>query len=118
MAAPRVPQKWRPTLAMIVLAVLLTVLVLPAAIVVWFRALDNTTSAMGPIEIGARKVAEAVEQGRQPIAVGDDVIEEALALLAAHLRIAQQLRRAADRRHRGPGPPRTDRGREGAFRLG
>lgn len=57
MAAPRVPQKWRPTLAMIVFAVLLTVLALPAAIVVWFRALDNTTSAMGPIEIGALAVA-------------------------------------------------------------
>lgn len=57
MAAPRVPQKWRPTLAMIVFAVLLTVLALPAAIVVWFRALDNTSSAMGPIEIGALAVA-------------------------------------------------------------
>ena len=48
MAAPRVPQKWRPTLAMIVFAVLLTVLALPTAIVIWFRALDNTASAMGP----------------------------------------------------------------------
>jgi two-component system OmpR family sensor kinase len=57
MAAPRIPSKWRPTLAMIVFAVLLTVLALPAAIVVWFRALDNTTSAMGPIEIGALGVA-------------------------------------------------------------
>ncbi len=57
MAAPRVPQKWRPTLAMIVFAVLLTVLVLPAAIVVWFRALDHTTSAMGSTEIGALAVA-------------------------------------------------------------
>jgi two-component system OmpR family sensor kinase len=57
MAASRVPQKWRPTLAMIVFAVLLTVLALPAAIVVWFRALDNTSSAMGPIEIGALGVA-------------------------------------------------------------
>ena len=52
MAAPRVPQKWRPTLAMIVFAVLLTVLILPAAIVIWFRALDNTSSAMGPIDPG------------------------------------------------------------------
>jgi signal transduction histidine kinase len=42
---------------MIVFAVLLTVLALPAAIVVWFRALDNTTSAMGPIEVGALGVA-------------------------------------------------------------
>lgn len=57
MAAPRVPQKWRPTLAMIVFAVLLAVLALPAAIVVWFRALDNSMSAMGPLELGALGVA-------------------------------------------------------------
>jgi signal transduction histidine kinase len=57
MAAPRVPQKWRPTLAMVIFAVLLTVLALPAAIVIWFRALDNTTSAMGPIETGALGLA-------------------------------------------------------------
>lgn len=57
MAAPRVPQKWRPTLAMIVFAVLLTVLALPAAIVIWFRALDNTVSRMGPTELGALIVA-------------------------------------------------------------
>lgn len=57
MAAPRVPQKWRPTLAMIVFAVLLTVLALPAALVVWFRALDNSASAMGPLEIGALGLA-------------------------------------------------------------
>ena len=63
MAAPRVPQKWRPTLAMIVFAVLLTVLLLPAAIVLWFRALDNTTSAMGPIEIGALGVALVITVG-------------------------------------------------------
>jgi signal transduction histidine kinase len=63
MAAPRVPQKWRPTLAMIVFAVLLTVLILPAAIVIWFRALDNTSSAMGPIEIGALGVALVITIG-------------------------------------------------------
>lgn len=63
MAAPRVPQKWRPTLAMIVFAVLLTVLILPAAIVVWFRALDNSASAMGPIEIGALGVALIITVG-------------------------------------------------------
>jgi len=63
MAAPRVPQKWRPTLAMVIFAVLLTVLALPAAIVVWFRALDNTTSAMGPIEIGALGVALVITVG-------------------------------------------------------
>jgi two-component system OmpR family sensor kinase len=49
----RVAQKWRPTLAMIVFAVLLTVLALPAAFVIGFRALDNTSSAFGPVEIGA-----------------------------------------------------------------
>ena len=49
----RVAQKWRPTLAMIVFAVLLTVLALPAAFVIGFRALDKTSSAFGPVEIGA-----------------------------------------------------------------
>jgi len=57
MAAPRVLQKWRPTLTMIVFAVLLTVLLLPAAIVLWFRALDHATSEMGTTEIGALGVA-------------------------------------------------------------
>ncbi len=63
MAAHHVPQKWRPTLAMIVFAVLLTVLALPAAIVVWFRSLDNTSSTMGPIEIGALGVALVITIG-------------------------------------------------------
>src|SRR3569833_3702996 len=53
---PRVPQKWRPPLAMIVFAVLLTVLVLPAAIVLWFRYLEHTPE-MRPIEVGALAVA-------------------------------------------------------------
>ncbi len=53
MAGPRVRDKWRPTLAMIVFAVLLTVLALPAAIVIGFRALDGTASQMGPVEFGA-----------------------------------------------------------------
>lgn len=57
MAAPRVAEKWRPTLAMIVFAVLLIVLALPAAMVVVFRAIDNTGSAFGPVEIGALGVA-------------------------------------------------------------
>ena len=56
MAGRSVPQKWRPTLAMIVFAVLLTVLVLPALIVVWFRYLEHT-SELRPIEIGALAVA-------------------------------------------------------------
>jgi signal transduction histidine kinase len=42
---------------MIVFAVLLTVLALPAAIVIWFRALDNTTSQMGSTELIALAVA-------------------------------------------------------------
>ncbi len=57
MAAPRVPQKWRPTLAMVIFAVLLSVLALPAAIVLWFRALDNSSSAMGTTEVGALGLA-------------------------------------------------------------
>jgi two-component system, OmpR family, sensor kinase len=57
MAAPRVPQKWRPTLTMIVLAVLLTVLALPAAIVVGLRILDRSSPAIGPLELGALAVA-------------------------------------------------------------
>src|SRR3569832_2790429 len=56
MDGPRVPQKWRPPLAMIVFAVLLTVLVLPAAIVLWFRYLEHTPE-MRPIEVGALAVA-------------------------------------------------------------
>jgi two-component system OmpR family sensor kinase len=63
MSGPRVPQKWRPTLAMIVLAVLLAVLALPAAIVVWFRALDNSMSTMGPLELGALGVALVITVG-------------------------------------------------------
>lgn len=57
MAAPRVPDKWRPSLTLIVFAVLLTVLALPAAIVIWIRALDNAANQMGPIELGALGVA-------------------------------------------------------------
>jgi signal transduction histidine kinase len=56
-SAPRVPQKWRPTLAMIVFAVLLTVLALPAAIVLWFRVLDNSANSIGATEGGALAVA-------------------------------------------------------------
>jgi signal transduction histidine kinase len=59
MAGQRVPQKWRPTLAMIVFAVLLTVLVLPAAIVLWFRYLEHTPE-MRPIEVGALGLALAI----------------------------------------------------------
>lgn len=57
MAAPRVTEKWRPPLSWIVFAVLLAVLALPAAVVIGFRALDGTTSQMGPIEITALAIA-------------------------------------------------------------
>src|SRR5690349_11394520 len=53
MAAPRVPQKWRPTLTMIVLAVLLAVLLLPTAMVLGFRALSGISRPMGSLELGA-----------------------------------------------------------------
>jgi two-component system, OmpR family, sensor kinase len=56
-AQPRVREKWRPTLAMVVYAVLIVVLSLPTAVVVWFRALDATPSRMGPVEISALGVA-------------------------------------------------------------
>ena len=57
MAAPRVPDKWRPTLALIVFVVLLTVLALPAAVVLGFRSLQHSPSQMAPVEIGALGVA-------------------------------------------------------------
>lgn len=57
MAAPRVTEKWRPPMSWIVFAVLLAVLALPAAVVIWFRALDGTPSQMTPIEITALGVA-------------------------------------------------------------
>jgi two-component system OmpR family sensor kinase len=57
MTASRVPQKWRPTLTMIVLAVLLIVLALPATIVVGLRILDRSSPAVGPLELGALAVA-------------------------------------------------------------
>lgn len=57
MSGPRVRPKWRPSLGLVVFSVLLAVLALPAAIVIWFRALDNTGSQMGPLEFGALAVA-------------------------------------------------------------
>jgi signal transduction histidine kinase len=63
MAAPRAPRKWRPTLAMIVMAVLLSVLILPVAIVVSFRALDHGGSTFGLAEGLALAVALAITVG-------------------------------------------------------
>ena len=57
MSAPQIRQKWRPPLSWIVFAVLLAVLALPIGIVVGFRALDDTTSRMGPVELAALIVA-------------------------------------------------------------
>lgn len=57
MSGPRITAKWRPTLGLIVFSVLLAVLALPASVVIWFRALDNTSSRMGPIELAALLVA-------------------------------------------------------------
>jgi len=57
MAAAQVPRKWRPTLTMIVLAVLLAVLILPTLMVLWLRALEGTSRGLGPIELGALAVA-------------------------------------------------------------
>lgn len=60
MPAPKVRQKWRPTLALIVHAVLLAVLALPIAIVIWFRAMESTSDHMAPAEAGALVFALAL----------------------------------------------------------
>jgi len=57
MAGPLIPRKWRPRLGLVVFAVLLSVLALPATVVIGFRALDHTTSQMGVIEGSALGVA-------------------------------------------------------------
>ncbi|MGZ2460715.1 sensor histidine kinase [Rhizobium anhuiense] len=56
MPAPKVRTKWRPTLALIVYAVLLAVMALPIVIVIWFRAVEVSSSRMAPAEIGALAV--------------------------------------------------------------
>jgi two-component system, OmpR family, sensor kinase len=58
--APQVRDKWRPTLTMIVYAVLLAVLALPAGFVVWFRAIDKTSSQFGLVEFLGLGVALAL----------------------------------------------------------
>jgi signal transduction histidine kinase len=57
MSGAKVRRKWRPTLGLIVFSVLIAVLALPATIVIWFRALDATTSQMEPVEFAALAVA-------------------------------------------------------------
>ncbi|MGY5803022.1 HAMP domain-containing sensor histidine kinase [Rhizobium sp. LEGMi12c] len=51
MRAPRVKSKWRPPLALIVYAVLLTVMMLPVLTVIWFRVVRAASGAMAPAEI-------------------------------------------------------------------
>jgi signal transduction histidine kinase len=50
---PKVRTKWRPPLALIVYAVLLTVMALPVLIILWFRATETTSIRMTPAEVGA-----------------------------------------------------------------
>lgn len=49
----RVQPKWRPPLALIVYAVLLTVMTLPALAVLWFRLIAANSNAMAPAELTA-----------------------------------------------------------------
>ncbi|MDK4701456.1 HAMP domain-containing sensor histidine kinase [Rhizobium sp. CNPSo 4062] len=51
MRAPRVKSKWRPPLALIVYAVLLTVMMLPMLTIIWFRVVRAASGAMAPAEI-------------------------------------------------------------------
>ncbi|GLQ54101.1 two-component sensor histidine kinase [Devosia nitrariae] len=51
--APKIAPKWRPSLGLIVVSVLLSVLGLPVALVVWFRALEGPGRSLAPLEIGA-----------------------------------------------------------------
>lgn len=63
MPAPRVRTKWRPKLALIVYAVLLTVMALPILIVIWFRAVEASSHRMAPAEIGALVAAFVLTLG-------------------------------------------------------
>ena len=49
----RVKPKWRPPLALIVFAVLLTVMTLPVLTVIWFRVIATTSGAVASAEITA-----------------------------------------------------------------
>ena len=51
MRTPRVKSKWRPPLALIVYAVLLTVMTLPMLTIIWFRVVRAASGAMAPAEI-------------------------------------------------------------------
>ncbi|MCX8997918.1 HAMP domain-containing histidine kinase [Rhizobiaceae bacterium BDR2-2] len=56
MPSPRIKPKWRPPLALIVHAVLLTVMTLPVLTVVWFRVVEAASGAMAPAELAALAV--------------------------------------------------------------
>jgi len=55
--APKVRPKWRPSLTMIVVAVLLAVACLPAAVVIAFRSVEGASARIGPVEVGAMGAA-------------------------------------------------------------
>jgi signal transduction histidine kinase len=59
-SAPQVKQKWRPPLSWIVFALLLSVLSLPLAIILGFRAVVQTTSRMSGVELAAVLVAVVI----------------------------------------------------------
>lgn len=56
MRAPRVKPKWRPPLAVIVYAVLLTVMMLPVLTLIWFRVVRAASGAIAPAEIATLAV--------------------------------------------------------------
>lgn len=53
MPAPQVKPKWRPPLALIVYAVLLSIMALPIVSIIWFRTTDNDASLTTATEAGA-----------------------------------------------------------------
>ncbi|ACP22237.1 two-component sensor histidine kinase (plasmid) [Sinorhizobium fredii NGR234] len=57
--APRIKRKWRPTLSLVVYAVLLAVLALPIIILIWFRTVERGTGYLAAAEIGALVIALA-----------------------------------------------------------
>jgi len=59
-SGPQVKQKWRPPLSWIVFALLLSVLTLPVAVILGFRAMVQTTSRMSWVELAAIAVAVAI----------------------------------------------------------
>ncbi|HEV7277372.1 MAG TPA: HAMP domain-containing sensor histidine kinase [Devosiaceae bacterium] len=56
-SGPRVAAKWRPPLAVVVFAVLLSVLALPSGFIIAVRLLDAEPGGPGPLEIGVLVVS-------------------------------------------------------------